>query len=788
VNLRRWLRWPYLSLAGNATLFIIVVTADFYGWISGPVTFLGLVVCAVWLFLNHALPRSWYGWFKYVARSMGWDGLLETELIHDAAAARMAGRWEKACPALEQAALVAARRGDGPKAMSFLTDAAMGYLIIDDFENSKRCRDAAAGLAGHLNIENAMRSIRFVDGLRAWYSGDWIEAKRLLEDYATREARTDPLRAGIAVMALAQVDSDEGRHADGLARLTALERSMAQQLASPRFSTLGQILTRTGRLKNARIALERGRSLRPLAHRTANNLAEDSLVFALLDLAEGNSEPAHQALAATAERHSHEIRMLQGDLLTALGGIEQQKGSSERARQLFNTALMAFEGIAPAKAASLRHHLGEPEDVPAEDPLALYYAWPPPVVDESTSPFLSNPVAPLPDRRSRRRVSPNSIASVGTAAVTLIFFLPLGWQAALGLLLLLAIHEFGHYFGARLVGVPARTPIFLGLLGAATIIDRKTEDVRRDAIVTLAGPAAGLAVAVVCLIAAIAAPTPWHTILVALARGGFILNILQLLPILPLDGGHVAHGLHRGVLIAGLLLQVALLVFIFQNPDKGVTAIAFLAATIGSTLWVLTREEKPRAHAPGRGLVASAYAVIVAIAAGGLIAGFVVPFRTPTQIVASQIIGDGFNATLPAGWTAGPVCCDEVMRLIHDDPNGSRTDIDVLDLRGSGFGLADQFASSPTAIAQSHLAAALRRTDAQTLTPVTPLDIPGMEGAMFTYTCSCQGGYKGEEWISDVVIVGHGDRMLSFTLGTYAHEYAGDHESLDYLLSGWSWQ
>ena len=68
-----------------------------------------------------------------------------------------------------------------------------------------------------------------------------------------------------------------------------------------------------------------------------------------------------------------------------------------------------------------------------------------------------------------------------------------------------------------------------------------------------------------------------------------------------------------------------------------------------------------------------------------------------------------------------------------------------------------------------------------------PLDVPGLEGVEFLYTCSCNSGYRGEEWTSEVVVLAHGDRMLSIVLGTYTREYANDHASLFELLSGWSW-
>ena len=85
------------------------------------------------------------------------------------------------------------------------------------------------------------------------------------------------------------------------------------------------------------------------------------------------------------------------------------------------------------------------------------------------------------------------------------------------------------------------------------------------------------------------------------------------------------------------------------------------------------------------------------------------------------------------------------------------------------------------------LAADLRRAGATTVRDVTPLGVPGLDGVEFTYSCSCEGGYPGELFTSDVVILAHGDQMLSITLGTYTQEYRSDHAGLDDLLGGWSW-
>lgn len=112
-----------------------------------------------------------------------------------------------------------------------------------------------------------------------------------------------------------------------------------------------------------------------------------------------------------------------------------------------------------------------------------------------------------------------------------------GWLFAVGLSVLLLIHELGHLLASRLVGLPAAGPVFLPFLGAFITLKRQPQSAKGDANIAAGGPALGTLAALVCLLLYF-----WtaHDCYLVLCYVGALLNFLNLLPCLPLDGGRMA--------------------------------------------------------------------------------------------------------------------------------------------------------------------------------------------------------------------------------------------------------
>jgi Zn-dependent protease len=137
-----------------------------------------------------------------------------------------------------------------------------------------------------------------------------------------------------------------------------------------------------------------------------------------------------------------------------------------------------------------------------------------------------------------------------------------GWKFAVGFVLLLLVHEMGHVWQARREGLEASAPLFIPFLGAAIALKSLGKDAAVEARVGLAGPILGSAGACVPLGLWLATGDEFWQ---ALAFVGFLLNLFNLAPVLPLDGGRVMSALTPWMWIVGYgLLVVA--TFVAPNP------------------------------------------------------------------------------------------------------------------------------------------------------------------------------------------------------------------------------
>jgi len=124
-----------------------------------------------------------------------------------------------------------------------------------------------------------------------------------------------------------------------------------------------------------------------------------------------------------------------------------------------------------------------------------------------------------------------------------------GWWFGVGLVGLIFVHEMGHVVALRRQGVPASAPLFIPFMGAVIGMRKMPANAWREAEVALAGPLLGsLGAAVVWAIGA-----HYHSrFLVALAFIGFFLNLFNLIPVVPLDGGRAVAALHPAIWLVGL--------------------------------------------------------------------------------------------------------------------------------------------------------------------------------------------------------------------------------------------
>ncbi len=172
---------------------------------------------------------------------------------------------------------------------------------------------------------------------------------------------------------------------------------------------------------------------------------------------------------------------------------------------------------------------------------------------------------------------------VSIAAYAWIWGLPF----AVGFVILIFVHELGHVIELRRQGVPASAPLFIPFLGAMIGMKQLPDDAWKEARVGLAGPILGSVGAVAFWVTGEATGSE---LLVGLAFFGFFLNLFNLIPIVPLDGGRAAGALHPAVWLLGLLMMVALLVV---SPNPILIVIVIVG---GLELWRRWREREEKAE------------------------------------------------------------------------------------------------------------------------------------------------------------------------------------------------
>jgi Zn-dependent protease len=155
-------------------------------------------------------------------------------------------------------------------------------------------------------------------------------------------------------------------------------------------------------------------------------------------------------------------------------------------------------------------------------------------------------------------LSTSATMLVSVAAYALIW----GWSFAVGFVLLLFVHEMGHVIQLRREGVPASAPLFIPFLGAVVGMKKMPEDAAAEARVGLAGPVLG---SIACLVPLGIYAAGGSELFRALAFTGFFLNLFNLLPVLPLDGGRAMAALSPWMWLVGFALLVAATIA-FPNP------------------------------------------------------------------------------------------------------------------------------------------------------------------------------------------------------------------------------
>ncbi len=187
-----------------------------------------------------------------------------------------------------------------------------------------------------------------------------------------------------------------------------------------------------------------------------------------------------------------------------------------------------------------------------------------------------------------------------------------GWPFAAGFVLLIFVHEMGHALALRAEGIPAGAPVFIPFVGAFVAMHGQPRNAAVEARVAMAGPLVGSLAAWAALFAGLALH---DELLIALGHTAVLLNLFNLVPVPPLDGGRIAGAFTRTFWVVGYGAGIVALL-LTESPILLVVLVVGLF-----TLVYRWRHPVPGYDALPSGqrtLIALAYAALVLSLAGTL--------------------------------------------------------------------------------------------------------------------------------------------------------------------------
>lgn len=169
------------------------------------------------------------------------------------------------------------------------------------------------------------------------------------------------------------------------------------------------------------------------------------------------------------------------------------------------------------------------------------------------------------------------LGKVATTGLTMllsigVYALIFGFWYAVGFVLLILVHEMGHYIAAKQKGLDVGAPTFIPFVGAWIQMKELPHSVETEAYVGMGGPLVGTAGALVCYFLARSYDSD---LLLALSYAGFFINLFNLIPLSPFDGGRITAIVSPRVWLLGVPILVALFLW---RPSPMLLLVALLAA------------------------------------------------------------------------------------------------------------------------------------------------------------------------------------------------------------------
>jgi len=169
------------------------------------------------------------------------------------------------------------------------------------------------------------------------------------------------------------------------------------------------------------------------------------------------------------------------------------------------------------------------------------------------------------------------VLAAGTIVLAILAYVPVyGWGFAVGFIGLILCHEMGHYVAAKQKGLSVGLPMFIPFVGAWVTLKEQPLNAETEAYIAYAGPLVGSMASFALYF--------WgrahvNDMAVAVAQSGFLLNLLNLIPIHPLDGGRITAVLSPRLWLLGAPILTAVWIY-YPSPLLIIIAILSLPQLI----------------------------------------------------------------------------------------------------------------------------------------------------------------------------------------------------------------
>ncbi|MDR1614997.1 MAG: site-2 protease family protein [Campylobacteraceae bacterium] len=147
-----------------------------------------------------------------------------------------------------------------------------------------------------------------------------------------------------------------------------------------------------------------------------------------------------------------------------------------------------------------------------------------------------------------------------------------GWRYALGLVILIFCHEMGHYLAAKKLGLNVGAPTFIPFVGAWISLKEQPLKAEDEAYIGIAGPFIGAVSAFVCYCFARQYES---MLLLAISYAGFFINLFNLIPLPPFDGGRITAAISRKMWFVGAPVLIGMFLW---HPSPILILMVILAA------------------------------------------------------------------------------------------------------------------------------------------------------------------------------------------------------------------